>query len=54
MMRSLTCSCGRLIEADGEQELFRLVREHADEAHREERWSDDQIRALITAKSKAA
>jgi predicted small metal-binding protein len=53
-MRSLTCSCGRLIEADDDRDLFRRMREHADEAHREESWTDDQIRALITAKAKAA
>jgi hypothetical protein len=30
------------------------MRQHPDEAHRAESWTDDQIRALITAKAKAA
>jgi predicted small metal-binding protein len=53
-MRSLTCTCGQLIEAADDPELFRQMRQHADQAHREESWTDDQIRALITAKSRAA
>ncbi|HLQ60378.1 MAG TPA: DUF1059 domain-containing protein [Candidatus Acidoferrales bacterium] len=50
----MNCSCGQLIEGENQEELFKAVRAHADEVHRDMEMSDEQIRALISAKAHAA
>jgi hypothetical protein len=48
-MRAIDCPCGHHFEAAGDEELFRLCREHVDRDHPELERSDEQIRARVTA-----
>jgi predicted small metal-binding protein len=48
-MRKVTCACGYSFTAADDEELFRLARAHADQAHPEMRMTDEQIRALCAA-----
>jgi predicted small metal-binding protein len=48
-MRSIDCPCGHHFEAESDEELFRLCREHVDRDHPEMERSDEQIRERIAA-----
>jgi predicted small metal-binding protein len=48
-MRAIDCPCGHHFEAESDDELFRLCREHSDSEHPEMQRSDDQIRERIGA-----
>ena len=48
-MRAIDCPCGHHFEADDDEELFRLCREHVDRDHPEMERTDDQIRERIAA-----
>ena len=48
-MRAIECPCGHHFEAAGDEELFRLGRDHVDRDHPEMTRSDEQIRARIAA-----
>ena len=46
-MIAIDCPCGHHFEAEDEEELFRLCREHVDSDHPEMERTDDQIRERI-------
>jgi predicted small metal-binding protein len=46
-MRAIDCPCGHHFEAETDEELFRLCREHVDRDHPEMERSDGQIRDRI-------
>jgi predicted small metal-binding protein len=48
-MRAIDCPCGHHFEANDDEELFRLCREHVDRDHPEMERSDEQLRERITA-----
>jgi predicted small metal-binding protein len=48
-MRAIECPCGHHFEAAGDEELFRLCRDHVERDHPEMTRSDEQIRARIAA-----
>jgi hypothetical protein len=48
-MRSIDCPCGHHFEAAGDDELFRLRREHVDQDHPEMQRTDQQLRERIAA-----
>jgi predicted small metal-binding protein len=48
-MRAIDCPCGHQLEAQDDEELFRLAREHIERDHPEMDRSDDQIRERIAA-----
>jgi MFS family permease len=48
-MRAVDCPCGHHLEAENDDELFRLAREHIDRDHPEMQRTDDQLRARIAA-----
>jgi hypothetical protein len=47
-MRAIDCPCGHHFEANDDEELFRLCREHVDRDHPEMERSDEQLRERIT------
>ena len=47
-MRAMDCEAdGYHMEAENDEELFKLSRKHLDEAHPELQLSDEQLRGLI-------
>ena len=48
-MRAIDCPCGHHFEAQDDDELFRLCREHVDQDHPEMQRTDEQLRARIAA-----
>jgi hypothetical protein len=38
MQRTITCSCGRAIAGQDEEELYALIREHVDRLHPERHY----------------
>jgi predicted small metal-binding protein len=42
-MRAIDCPCGHHLEAETDDELFRLAREHVDRDHPEMQRTDEQI-----------
>jgi predicted small metal-binding protein len=46
-MRAIDCPCGHHFEADTDDELFRLCRDHVDSDHSEMERTDDQLRERI-------
>ena len=48
-MRAIDCPCGHRLEANDDEELFRLAREHVDREHPEMERTDDQLRERIAA-----
>ena len=48
-MRALDCPCGHRLEADDDEQLFRLAREHVDTEHPEMQRTDEEIRARIAS-----
>jgi predicted small metal-binding protein len=49
-MRALDCNCGQHLEAATDEELFRAVRAHIDQAHPELQLTDQEIRDLMVVK----
>jgi hypothetical protein len=47
-MRAIDCPCGHHLEADDDEQLFGLAREHIARDHPEMQRSDEQIRRRIT------
>jgi hypothetical protein len=48
-MRAIDCPCGHHFEAVGDEQLFRLCREHVDRDHPELERTDQQLRERIAA-----
>ena len=48
-MRVIDCPCGHRLEGAGDEELFRLAREHVDNHHPDMDRSDDELRQLVAA-----
>jgi predicted small metal-binding protein len=48
-MRAIECPCGHHLEADYDEELFRLCRDHVDREHPEMQRTDTQIRDRVAA-----
>jgi predicted small metal-binding protein len=47
-MRAMECPLeGHHLEADNDEELFKVTREHADEIHPEQGFTDEQLRSII-------
>jgi hypothetical protein len=49
MTRVIDCPCGHQLEAEDDEALVVLAREHMDRDHREMVRADEQIRARIAA-----
>jgi hypothetical protein len=49
MMRAIECPCGHHLEGAGDEELFRLAREHIDRDHPEMQRTDEEIRERVAA-----
>jgi hypothetical protein len=48
-MRAIECPCGHHLEADDDEQLFRLCREHVDREHPDMQRTDAQIRDRVAA-----
>jgi predicted small metal-binding protein len=48
-MLAIDCPCGHHFEAETEEELFRLCREHVDNDHPELERTDEQLRERLAA-----
>ena len=48
-MRTVFCACGHRLSAVDDDRLFQRYRNHVDEAHPDDRITDEQIRAVIAA-----
>ena len=48
-LRAIDCPCGHHLEADDDEQLFRLCREHVDHDHPEMQRSDEQLRERLAA-----
>jgi len=48
-MIQITCDCGRMFEAESEDDLFPVMRRHADEAHADLGLADQNIRDYVAA-----
>jgi predicted small metal-binding protein len=48
-MLAIDCPCGHHFEAESEDELLRLCREHVDREHPEMERTDEQIRERVAA-----
>jgi predicted small metal-binding protein len=48
-MRAIECPCGHHLEANSDDELFQMAREHVDRDHPEMQRTDDQLRERIAA-----
>lgn len=48
-MRAIDRPCGHRFEAQDDQALFRVAREHVDRDHPEMERSDDELRARVAA-----
>lgn len=48
-MRAIECPCGHRLEAESDEELVRLAREHVDRDHPEMERTDEQLRERIAA-----
>ncbi len=47
-MRAMECPLeGHHLEAENDEELFKVTREHADEVHPEQGFTDEQLRSII-------
>jgi hypothetical protein len=47
-MRAMECPLeGHHLEADNDEELFKVTRKHADEIHPEQGFTDEQLRSII-------
>ena len=49
--RAIDCPCGHRFEAETDEEVFGLCREHVDRDHPELERTDEQLRARIAADS---
>ncbi len=49
-MRAMDCNCGQHLEAANDEELFRAVRAHVEQAHPELQLTDQEIRDLVAIK----
>jgi predicted small metal-binding protein len=47
-MRALDCECGRHLEADRDEELYRQARAHVDQDHPEMQLSDAQVQEIVS------
>jgi predicted small metal-binding protein len=47
-MRALDCQCGRHLEAESDEELYRQARAHVDRDHPEMRLSDEQVMEIVS------
>jgi predicted small metal-binding protein len=48
-MRAMDCPCGRRLEGENDEELFRKAREHVDKDHPEMERTDDELREQVAA-----
>jgi predicted small metal-binding protein len=48
-MRAIDCPCGHQVQANDDEELFRLCREHIAEHHPEPQRTNAQIRERVGA-----
>ena len=48
-MRGIDCPCGHHLEADTDDELFRMARDHIERDHPEMERSDEQLRERVAA-----
>lgn len=46
-MRVIDCDCGKTIQAGSDEDLFKAVRAHADEAHGDMGMTDEQVQQLV-------
>jgi hypothetical protein len=49
-LRTLECACGERLEAEDDEVLFELAREHMDREHSEKGIEGEHVRNLIEAK----
>jgi hypothetical protein len=53
-MRVIDCPCGHRLEAETDEDLFRLAREHIDRDHPEMERTDEQLRQRVAADARDA
>lgn len=52
-MREINCpGCGQHAEAENDEALFKIARDHANQAHPDQRLSDDQVREIVRQNAK--
>lgn len=47
-MRALECTCGELLRAETDDELFARVHKHVERHHPELRFGKERLRAIMT------
>ena len=50
-MRAVDCWCGHLVQGENDEELVRLLAEHARQEHREEGYGEEQVRERVAAEA---
>ena len=53
-MRMIDCDCGETLQAANDDDLARVVRQHADEVHPDMGLSDEQVQDLIAERAYSA
>jgi predicted small metal-binding protein len=46
-VRAVDCWCGQVVQGEDDDELGRRLRDHVDEAHADERRSDEEVRSRV-------
>jgi len=47
-MRALDCACGRHLEAESDEQLYRQARAHVDQDHPEMQLGDEQVQGIVS------
>ena len=53
-MRVIDCDCGATLQAADDDDLSRVVRQHMDEVHPDEKLDDRQVNALVAEQAYTA
>ncbi len=54
MSRVIDCPCGHQLRGEDDEELFRAARQHIAQDHPEMQRTDEQVRAIIRERARAA
>ena len=50
-MRVIDCDCGHTLQAANDDDLFKAMREHVDQAHLDMKQTDEQVRDLVAQRA---